>query len=119
MMRTQDLDQKDFKYIVHQPDASFSPKRNQAVIEETIREATAFHKKNNVAIESALGERIDAVSAYGCYRFNRGFKGVKEYLGTKLYTQLVGEQLLEKVRVMKTLNRLNGNKGKFEKSILL
>jgi len=117
-MSINELDPKDYKYIVATPDASFSPDKNKAIIEETIREADTFHKTSGLAIESALGERIEAVSAYACYRFNRGFKNIKGYLGDKLYEKMVGEKILSKIRVADTVNRLNGN-HKLRRPILL
>jgi len=117
-METNELDPRDYKYIVANPDSSFNPARNKAVIEETIKEADTFHKTSGLAIEEALGERIEAVSAYACYRLNRGTKKIKDYLGDSLYKRMIGEKILSKIRVADTVNRLNGN-TKLRRPILL
>lgn len=117
-MEFNDIDPKDYKYVVSRPDRSFNPAKNKALIQETITEAENYHRNQGKIIESALGERIDAVASYGCYRFNKGEKSIREYLGDKVYTHLIGEKILEKVRVMQTVNRLNGN-TRFKNSILL
>lgn len=112
-----ELDPRDYHYVVRDP-VDFNPARNKAIVEETIKEATKYHMNEGRVIENSLGERVEAVSAYACYRFNRGDKGIKDYLGDKLYTRLVGEKILEKIRVAETVNRLNGN-NRFKNSILL
>ena len=99
------------------PDANFNATKAKAIIAKTIEDATKFH--NSVPdIDNGLKERVDVVSSYGCYRFNRGFKPIEKYLGRKYYEQLIGEELLEKVRVMDTVNKLNGN-DKFKDFVLL
>jgi len=117
-MQTSELDPKDYKYIVAKPDSSFSVDRNNAIIAETIKEADIFHSTSGLAIEEALGERIEAVSAYACYRLNRGYKNIKDYLGDRLYKEMIGEKILSKIRVADTVNRLNGNQ-KLRRPILL
>ncbi len=115
-MHTSELDPKDYKYIVEHPNKDFSPRKNNAIIEETIKEADKYHRTEGLVIEEALGERIEAVAAYSCYRFNRGTKSIKQYLGDKLYAKMVGERILEKVRVSQTADSFS---NKFKKPILL
>ena len=100
------------------PDNSFNPERNKAVIAETIRETEAFFKKSYDFIDQELGERMEAVASYGCYRFNKGDKTPEDYFGKKIMAHLVGEKICEKLRSMEAVNRLNGN-SKYQKSILL
>ena len=99
-------------------DSDFSEARNKAIIEETIKQAEKYHKTVHEAIDDNLGERIEAVSAYGRYRFNGGFKTHGDYFGRQLMNKFVGEKLLQKIKVMDTVNKLNKN-NKFKKSILL
>lgn len=97
---------KEYKKNFHVPSADFNPARNKAVIDETFKEADAYHKSFGKALEDSLGQRYEVIASYGDYRLNRGnTKGIKEYLGDKLYTELVGEKLLEKLRVMKAVDR--------------
>ena len=107
---------QDKKYFVNNP--NFNPDRNKAIIAETIRETEATFSKLQEIKDRDGQNRMDIMSSYGIYRFNKGTKGIKDYLGRKLYNQLIGERVLEKVKTMDTVNRLNGN-TKFRKSILL
>lgn len=100
------------------PDKDFNPARNKAVIEETIREAEKYHKTVHQLLDDSMGERIEAVSSYGAYRFNGGEKSHKDYFGRRLMTRFMGEKLLSKLRVMDTVNKLNNNK-RFKNAILL
>jgi len=111
------INPKDYKYIVKKP-VGFNPDRNKAVIQETIRETERYFAKLQDVFDDNLGERIEAVAAYGCYRFNRGDKTVDQYLGKKIMSQLIGEKILEKVRSMKAAEKLSGN-TKFNKHFLL
>lgn len=108
-MRTSDVDPSDYKYIVETPDASFSPQRNKAIIEETIADTIKFNQKLAELDEDAR-DRIDIVNAYGRYRFNRGDMKFKDYAGKQLYTRLVGEKILDKVKNMTLVDKLAGKK---------
>ena len=114
MLNIDDIHPDDQRFIIKDP-VNFSPERNKAVIAETIREAETKQRKLHEVIDEGLGERIEAVSHYGAYRFNRGEKTIKEYLGPKKWQELVGEHLLEKIRVMKASQKLAGG----DKRILL
>jgi len=117
MININDIHPDDQRFIIKDP-VNFSAERNRAIIDETIRETERKHRKMHEAIDAGLQERIEAVSYYGAYRFNKGSKSIKEYLGPKKWQEMVGEHLLEKIRVMKASNKLAGN-DKFENSILL
>ncbi len=116
-MNINDIDSKDFKYIVKNP-IGFNPDRNKAVIAETVRDTQRYFAKLQDVFDDNLGERIEAVAAYGCYRFNRGDKTVDQYLGKKVMSHLIGEKILEKVKSMKAADKLSSNK-KFKKHFLL
>lgn len=111
------LDKADYKYIVEKPDPSFSVERNKAVIQETIKDTEKFFREMYAPLHAGMGERIDIIATYGRYRFNKGHKNIKQYLGDELYKQLVGEKILSKVRIMESVNKLNGN-DKFNKFIV-
>lgn len=110
---------QDAKYYVKNPDSSFSPARNKAIIDETISETEKFFNTYDKAFTDEVGNRVDILSTYARYRFNTGEKTFKEYTGKKLWTQLVGEKILQKVRVMDTVNKMNKMTGKFSDTILL
>lgn len=110
-MSSSDLIPEDYqKYYVHKPDPSFSPQRNQAIIEETIQETRKFFTENQTALDLEAQNRIDIISTYGAQRLSGATqKNFKDWAGRELYTKLIGEKLLAKVRVMEATNRLAGN----------
>lgn len=112
------LDPKDFRYIKDQPDPGFSVERNQAVIEDSIRKTNKFFAQDGEAIKRSMGERVDILSSYAIYRFNKGTKDFIGYYGRDNYHKLVGEKIMSKVRIADTVNKLNGN-NRFKKGILL
>lgn len=113
------LDPKDYRYINPNPDPDFSPERNKAIVEETIRETNAFNAAYNVLRSDAWAERKDILKHYAYYTLVQGGrKNIKDYLGKKVYEGLIGEKILSKVRIAETTNRLNGN-TRFKKGILL
>ena len=107
---------QDQKYLLNNP--NFNPDRNKAIIAETIRETEETFNKIQEIKDRDGQNRMDIMSSYGIYRFTKGTKNIKDYLGRELYNQLIGEKTLAKVRMMDSVNRLNHN-DKFKKSILL
>ena|SRR5258708_4031345 len=113
------LDPVDYRFINQNPDPDFSPERNKAVIERTMKEAENYHKLLASMKDKDLENRIDIISSYGDYRLNRSRTGkLRDYLGKEQYEALVGEHLMEKLRVAEATNRLNGN-TRFKKGILI
>lgn len=112
------LDPVDFRYINANPDPNFSPERNKAVIDQTIKETEEYFKTLAMARDNDLENRLDIISSYGIYRFNKGTKGLKDYLGKEQYEALIGENLLQKLRVAEASNKLIKN-SKIQKGILL
>ncbi len=109
-MDTKIIQPEDYKYYLAEPTKSFSPRRNQAIIQETIKETTKFFQEMDAVMNDETMNRIDILGSYGRYRFNQGEKTFKEYAGPALWKELIGEKILSKVRVADTVNRLNNNR---------
>lgn len=109
-MDTRIITEADYKYYVATPDSSFSPQRNKAIIAETIRKTEKFFTDMVTVMDHEMGNRIDILSSYGRYRFNKGDKKFRQYAGDKLYKDLIGEKILQRVRVMDTVNKMNNNR---------
>ena len=90
---------EDYKYVIEKPDPKFSPERNKAVIQETIKNTEKFFKEIADKIDDEGMNRIDILSSYGRYRCNRGEKNFKDYAGKKLWGQLIGEKILNRISV--------------------
>ena len=98
---------QDRKYFADNP-KGFNPKRNKAIVQETIRETTEFFDKLQGALDDNIMNRIDIVGSYGRYRFNKGNKSFRDYVGKELRDKLIGEKILSKVRALSTADKLAG-----------
>jgi hypothetical protein len=113
------LDPKDYRLINPNPDPDFSPERNKALVEETIREADAYHKSYALVLGESWEEKKDVLSSYARYTIGRGgAQNLKNYVGKREYEILVGEKVLSKLRIAQTTTRLSGN-NRLKKGILL
>lgn len=108
-MNTGSLDPKDYKFIVQNP-IDFNPARNKAIIAETIAKADKFFGNIRTALDGGMLDRLDVMASYGLYRFGRGNKKLREFLGESTYKKLVGEKLLDRISVAKMLDQKNNNK---------
>lgn len=104
---------EDYKYRVETPDPNFSPQRNKAIIKETIEETDKFFALLQKAAVDGMGERLDMLSAYGVYRFNKGSMTFKDYMGKEAMKTIIGEKILEKIRILEANNKLTGRKDRF------
>lgn len=103
---------EDKRFYVKNPDASFSPRRNKAIIQETIVETEKFFQELSNIHDKDMQNRLDILSTYATYRFNRGTKNIKQYLGDRLSKEIIGEKILSKVRVLQEDEKLR-NREKF------
>lgn len=108
------ISKEDYRFYVDKPDPNFSPERNKAIIQETIVNTTKFFKTKNKAIQDSLGERVDILASYANHTLagKNETKTLEQYLGRHLYTQIVGEKILQKVRLLKEADKLAGTKTK-------
>ncbi len=107
LTKNQRLDYK--KWFKEDGDAGFSPERNKAIIEKTIRkhELNILRKKKSYA--EAVGERADAVATYLKSLSNGNELSVERYFGRKELTRLRGQQIIQKLQGNKTLLDDKGN----------
>lgn len=110
-MDTKLIQPEDYRLRVEVPDPTFSPARNKAIIQETIKETEKYFRDLSKPSED-MKERIDIFATYGTYRFNKGQKNIRDYLGKQLHSRMIGESILEKVRILEATDKL-GSKGRF------
>jgi len=93
-----------------QGDPDFNPVRNKYIIDKTIKDYELNQKRKMKDYEKVLRERTDAVACYLTSEHGAGSgKSVERYFGRKLLNKLIGEELLERIRLRKedTLNLRN------------
>lgn len=115
------LDPVDYRYINKNPDPDFSPERNKAIVEQTIKETEQFFGVYNRQRDIDLENRIDILSSYAVKRLGGGMtKSIKDYLGKEQYNAIIGEKLLNKLRVAEATNTLSRiDKYNVKKGVLL
>src|SRR5437762_1477885 len=106
-----DVQPEDYKYIVEKPDKDFSPERNYAVIADVIRKNEKMHAQLGRIMNKDAQDRIDVLSSYARYRFNVGTKAFDKYVGKDWMRKITGEKILEKVRIMDSIVRMNRENG--------
>jgi hypothetical protein len=115
-----DINPVDYKYI-EKPDKNFSPERNYRIVQETIVKAEKMQAQlGKIRNNKDAQERIDVLSSYARYRMNKGDKKLDKYMGKEWMKRIYGEKLLEKIRVMDSVTKLNRARGntKYEKFVL-
>lgn len=94
------LTKEDYqKFYVVKPDPGFSAARNQAIIEETIRETDANHQRKMKERLDGLGERSEVVGSYIHHLVNKNDSTpIEKYIGKRYLAQLQGEERLERMK---------------------
>ncbi len=88
--------------LFNSEDTEYNAKRARALIEETIQETTAYFKSLE-DIDEKGKERIDVLVKYGAHRFNEGNKTLKDWAGKRLYSELVGEKIINRIKAGKQI----------------
>lgn len=112
-MDISDLNPKDHKFIVDKPDDGFSPERNRAVIEYTIRKAEEMVIKKRKEYRDQLAERVDAVATY-LTSDKMATSPITHYFSKKYLAYLRGEAFIEAARG----NRISMDTQKLYSSIV-
>lgn len=107
LTKNQELDFQ--KWFNEDGDPGFSPERNKAIVEKTIRkhELNILRKKKDYA--EAIRERADAVASYLKSLANGKEWSVERYFGRKELVRLRGQQIIQKLQGNKTLLDDKGN----------
>jgi hypothetical protein len=94
------------RFYVEKPDKDFSPARNKAIIEQTIKDYEAMREKKGKEHDGAYEERADAVTMYLKHLSGYGEKTVDQYFGRKLLAKLRGDAIKQKLMEnMKYMNK--------------
>ena len=95
-MELTDNQKRDYdKYYVKKP-KEFSPERNRAIIDQTIREYEETLEKRRMEQQENLAERIDAAASYIMYLEKGGGSPAEKYFGKKELARLQGRRILQK-----------------------
>lgn len=90
-------------------DANFSPQRNKAIIEQSIKDYEAMRAKKGTSQDDAFAERADAVVSFLRSMANgHSEKSVDQYFGRKALAQLRGEEIRRQLMSGMTLKNKDG-----------
>ncbi len=107
-----DLDESDLKYLVDEPEPGFSPQRNAANIKKAIDSGIKVEMDLRRAGLKDMQYRIDVLSSFARNSIGKGHsKSLAEYVGKAEMAKIYGEKILEKVRIMDSVERLNKAQG--------
>lgn len=102
-----DFSSDNYHLYVEKPDPNFSPEHNFAVIQETIDEYEKNRYGVNEKVQDAAADRADILASFAKYKLdNGGEKKLEQWLGKKRLAEIYGEQLTEKLRLLKASEQL-------------
>lgn len=106
-----DIAKVDYKFVPSSPDPGFSPERNKAIIEGTIKKYEKVRAQKMKKWREGVAERSDALAQY--------FTSPKflstpfgKYFGKKWMAYLRGEKILDEVN-----NRIKANTNQLYKTL--
>lgn len=102
---------EDYKYIVEEPDKDFNPERNYKIIEQVIQEGIKVSETLKAAQRKETEQRADILATYARHALGGGQKTLKQFVGSTWMNKLYGEKLLDKIRIMDSIERLNKENG--------
>ena len=98
-MKLTDNEKKDyFKWYLDEPEAGFSPKRNKAVIEQSIIKSKLLRERRNRDYIESIRERSDAVVSYLKHVDMGHEQSVERYFGRKMLAHLRGQKIVEEIK---------------------
>lgn len=90
------------------PDPDFDPKRNNEIIERTMRKAAAKRQEKQQAYHEAIRERSEALASYFQHVNNNRSNNVEAYFGRQLLAKLRGEEILTQLKGSVNIFKKNG-----------
>ena len=107
-----DFNPDNWHLYVEKPDENFSPEHNKAVIRETLEEYEKLRYGVDEKVQEAAADRADILSSFAKYKLDLGGeKQIEQFLGKKRMNEIYGEKLVEKLKMMDSIRKLNLARG--------
>ena len=116
-MADKHLTLKDFsvdnlKSFVEKPDKNFSPARNYSIIKSVLAENDKMQRRVDPRVEKNAGNVSDILASFAKYKLDiGGGKQLEQWLGKGWMTKVYSDKLIEKIKMMESITRLNRAKG--------
>jgi hypothetical protein len=86
------------RFYVAEGDPDFSPARNKAIIEGTIKKYEAYRRKKDKEYVDSIRERADAVATYLKHVDQKSDTPVEKYFSKSELAYLRGQQIVERLQ---------------------
>ncbi len=100
----------DKKFYLEIPDPNFSPDRNKAIIDMTIKKYEANRKKKLQELNDPYRERSDAVVSFLKTAEQKPGYDINRFFGRKMLAYLRGDEIRQKLMAGMTILDKNGKK---------
>ncbi len=102
---------EDRAKVLTTPEPGFDPRRNQMVMQKVIDSGVKVAVTLRRAQEKDMQHRVDVLATYARHAFNGGEKTLKQFVGVEGMKQIYGDKIMEKIRIMDSVRRLNMQNG--------
>ena len=108
-----DIHSSNYRYYVEKPDKNFSVKRNYAVINAVLAENDKMQRTLDPRVIENAGVAADILSSFAKYKLDSsdGAKSLEQWLGREWMKKIYGDKLIEKIRVMESIQKSNLARG--------
>lgn len=93
------IDPLDYKFAPVDPDPDFDPKRNQEVIDFTIKRSEELWREKQRKFNEGIKERSEAISTYAeAVKMGRTNSNYKNFFGKEYLYHLKGQKLVDELK---------------------
>lgn len=111
-LELKDFSSDNYHLLIEKPEKNFSPKRNYEVIKGVLAENDKMQRCINPKVARNAGNVADILASFAKYKLDiGGEKKIEGWLGKSWMNKIYGEKLLEKIRIMDSIKKLNKAKG--------
>jgi vacuolar-type H+-ATPase subunit I/STV1 len=104
-MRLDKVNPADYRMVPVDADPDFDPKRNQEVIDYTIKKSEELQRKKQREFGDKVKERTEAMSTYfEALKMGNTTSDYKKYFGKDYLSYLKGYELIDKLKKAKQIN---------------
>lgn len=106
------FEEDDHKYFLRIPEEGFSPEKNQVAIQKAIDSGMKIEMDLRKASKKEIEYRSDVLTSYAMHQANTGSsKRFEKYMGKQHMARIYGEKLMQKIKIMESVQRLNKANG--------
>lgn len=111
-LELKDIDPSNYRLI--SKDKNYSYQKNYAVVKRFLKEQDRLQDPSYIdrKVNDNAGDIADVLASFAKYKLDiGGGKHIEEWLGKERLGRIYGERLVEKLKVMDSVRRLNLSRG--------